>query len=100
MAFVSRRLSIKWGTATKSEPTHTVVLTAAESGCFIDTRFLQESPASIDWAFAGYRVASEYQITLTFTRSPPLSRSKLRQIHTSYRLTHPRKYIQQHLNWY
>ncbi|KAG5641121.1 hypothetical protein DXG03_005961 [Asterophora parasitica] len=53
-AYRSFRLSIRWLPEEASEPTSTIVLTAAKSGVFLDTRFYKGS-SEIEWAFAGYR---------------------------------------------
>ncbi|KAJ7619394.1 hypothetical protein FB45DRAFT_1033257 [Roridomyces roridus] len=53
-AFISFRDSIRWLPDDASEPTHTVVLTATDSGVFLDVRFEKET-GQLDWAFAGYR---------------------------------------------
>ncbi|KAF8154059.1 hypothetical protein B0H34DRAFT_720127 [Crassisporium funariophilum] len=51
---VSVRRSIRWLPDLPSEPTHTLVLTGAKTGVFLDVRFLKDTN-KLDWAFAGYR---------------------------------------------
>lgn len=55
-ASISFRQSIRWLPDEASEPTQTIVLTALESGAFLDVRFEKEN-GKLDWAFAGYRSA-------------------------------------------
>ncbi|KAJ7145997.1 hypothetical protein C8R44DRAFT_756301 [Mycena epipterygia] len=54
VASISFRQSIRWLPDEASEPTQTIVLTALESGAFLDVRFDKEN-GKLDWAFAGYR---------------------------------------------